>query len=88
MSEGWWSSWDCVGNTYFKLSTRIYTRDQEVEIKSMIDLELVKKDMLRYVRGVRGMGRDLSSHHVVLSKVRLVGAWIKRLGLGGLEVRN
>ena len=27
---------------------------------------------------VRGMGRDLSEHYVVLCKVRLVGAWIKR----------
>ena len=37
--------------------------------------------MLRYVqdvRAVRGMGRGLSDHHVVLYKVRLVGAWIKR----------
>ena len=27
---------------------------------------------------VRGMGRGLSDHYVVLCKVRLVGAWIKR----------
>ena len=42
---------------------------------------LVKKDMLRYVQDVRavgGMGRGLSDHHVVLCKVRLVGAWTKR----------
>ena len=41
----------------------------------------VKKDMLHYmqdVRTVRGMGRGLSDHHVVLCKVRLVGTWIKR----------
>ena len=25
-----------------------------------------------------GMGRGLSDHHVVLYKVKLVGAWIKR----------
>ena len=30
------------------------------------------------MRAVRGMGRGLSDHHVVLCKVRLVGAWIKR----------
>ena len=39
----------------------------------MIDLVLVKRDMLQYVqdvRAVRGMGRDLSDHHVVLRKVR------------------
>ena len=43
----------------------------------MIDLVLGKKDMLRYVQDVRagrGMGRGLSDHHVILCKVRLVGA--------------
>ena len=47
----------------------------------MIDLVLVKRDMLRYVqnvRVVRGMGRGLSDNHVVLCKFKLVGAWIKR----------
>ena len=37
-----------------------------VEIKSMIDLALVKRDMLRYVqqvRTVRGMGCTLSDYH-------------------------
>ena len=41
----------------------------------------VKKDMLRYVlymRTERGLGRGLSDHHVLLCKVRLVGAWIKK----------
>ena len=28
------------------------------------------------VRAVKGMGRGPSDHHVVLCKVRLVGAWI------------
>ena len=40
-----------------------------VEIKSMIDLVLIKRDMLRYaqdVRAVRGMGCGLSDHHGVL----------------------
>ena len=61
----------------------------------MINLVLVKKGMLRYiqdVKAVRGMGQDLSDLHVLLCKVRLVGAWIKRrvvvVGLGGLEARN
>ena len=27
---------------------------------------------------MRGLGRGLSDHYVVLFKVRLVGAWIKR----------
>ena len=43
----------------------------------MIDLVLVKRDMLHYVqdvRAVRGMGRCLSDHYVVLCNVRLVGS--------------
>ena len=47
-------------------------------IESMIDLVLVKRDMLQYVRMVREMGRSLSDHHVALCKVRFVGTWIKR----------
>ena len=46
----------------------------------MIDLVLVKKDMLHYVqdmKAVRGMEKDLSDHHVQC-KVRLVGACLKR----------
>ena len=52
-----------------------------VEVKRMIDLVLVKRDMLRYVqdvRVVRGMGCGLSNHYVILCKFRLVEAWIKR----------
>ena len=47
-----------------------------MEVKSMRDLVLVKKDMVRYVqdmKAVRGMGRGLSNHHAVVYKVRLVG---------------
>ena len=47
----------------------------------MIYLVLVKRNMLRYgqdVRAVRGMGCGPSDHYVVLCKIRLVGAWIKR----------
>ena len=43
--------------------TRVAKGQGGVETKSMIDLVLVKRDMLRYeqdVRAVRGMGRDLS----------------------------
>ena len=57
-----------------------------MQVKSITDLVLVKKDMLRYVqdvRAVRGMGQGPLDHHVVLCKVRLVGAWIKRRGGGG-----
>ena len=42
----------------------------------MIDLVLVKKDILCFVqdiRAVRGMGRVISDHNVVLCEVRLVG---------------
>ena len=64
----------CVGNTYLKRrSLHKYTRvarvQDRVEVKSMIHMALVKKDMLRYVqdeRAVRGMVRGLSDHHVVL----------------------
>ena len=53
-----------VGNTYFKhRSLHKYTRvtrgQDGVEIKSMLDLVVVSKDMLQYVQEVmvvRGMG--------------------------------
>ena len=51
----------------------------------MIDLALVKRDMLQYVQDVstvRGMGSGLSDHYVLLCKVRLVGAGIKRREVG------
>ena len=59
-----------MGNTYFKhRSVHKYTRVARgqggVETKSIIDLVLVKRYMLRYVhdvRAVKGMGRDLSDH--------------------------
>ena len=75
---------DCVWITHtFKHSslhkyTRMPMGRDAVEVKSMINLGLVKKDMLPYVQNVRGMGRDHSDHHVVLCKVRLVRTWIKR----------
>ena len=56
--EEWWSSVAerglRMGNTYFEhKSLHKYTRmprgQDEVEIKSTIDLVLVKKDLLRYV---------------------------------------
>ena len=43
----------------------------------MIDLVLVKKDMLHYA--VRGMGRGLSDPHALLNKVKLMGVWIKTI---------
>ena len=71
--------------TYFKhRSLHTYTRvaraREAVEIKRMIDLMLVKRDMLRYVQDVgamREMRRGLPDHHDLLCKARLVGAWIK-----------
>ena len=62
--------------------TRVAKGQGGVETKSMIDLVLVKRDILRYVQDVRvmrGMGHDLSDHYVVLCKFRLVGAWITRI---------
>ena len=75
----------CAGNTYFEhKSLNKYTRgtrsQDEVEINGMIDLVLVKKDMLHYVqevRAVRIIGLFFSDIHLVLCKARLVGAWIK-----------
>ena len=54
----------CVSNTYFKYRslhkyTRVAKGQNGVEVKSMIDLVLAKKDNLPYVqdvRAVRGMG--------------------------------
>ena len=48
----------CVGNTYFKhRSLHKYTRvargQDGLEVKSMIHLVMVKKDMVRYVQDVR-----------------------------------
>ena len=59
----------------------------------MIDLVLVKRDMLQYeqdVRAVRGMGCGLSDRHVVLCKDRLAGEWIKRrkMVVGAKRIRS
>ena len=75
-----------VSSTYFKLRSlnrykRVARGQAGVAVKCMIDLVLVKKNMLRYgqgVRAVRGIGLGFSYHHVVLRKVRLAGAWIKK----------
>ena len=50
-------------NTYFEhKSLHKYTRmargQDGVKVKSMIDLVLVKKDMIRYVQDVRGSKRN------------------------------
>ena len=74
-----------VGNTYFKHKslhkyTKVAKGQNGVEVKSMIDLVLVKKHMQRYVqdkRAVRGMGRGLSDNHIIPCKARLVHAWIR-----------
>ena len=76
----------CIGKTYFEhKKTHKYTRvarDQDgVEVNSMIDLALVKNDILYFlqdVMAVRGMGQGISDQHVELRKVRLEGTWIKR----------
>ena len=77
MEEEWWTSVpkrSCVRGIH-TLRTRVcvYTRvasgKERVEVESMIDLVLVKKDMLRYVQdgeAVGGMGRGLSDPLVVL----------------------
>ena len=50
------------GNIYFKhrnlhKHTRVARGHEGVEVKSMIDLGLVKRDMLRYVQDVRVVKR-------------------------------
>ena len=50
----------CVGNTYFEHNnfhkyTRVTRGQDGVEVKSMIDLVLVKKDMLRFLQDVRAV---------------------------------
>ena len=56
-----------------------------LEIKSMVNLVLVKKGMLRYVRAVKGIGGGFSDY-----QVRLVGPWIKRREVvdGGSRIRS
>ena len=47
----------------------------------MIDLMLMKKDMVWFVqdvRAVRGLEHGISDHHIVLCKGSLVGTGIKR----------
>ena len=69
-----------VGVTYFKHKclhkyTRVTRGQDRVEIKSMVDLILVKRNVLPYVqdvKAVRGIGRGLSDHHIVLCKVRII----------------
>ena len=88
----------CEGNAHFKYRslhkyTRVARGQDGVEIKSMIDLVLVKRNMLGYVqdvRTVRGMGRSLSDNHAVLCKVRLVRTWIKRreVVVGARRIRS
>ena len=73
-----------MGNTYFEPRslhwyTRLARNKDGAEVKSMIDLVLLKKVILRYIqdmRAVRGLGRGVSDHHFALCKVRLVGACI------------
>ena len=101
MTEEWWSSTqkeDYVWVIYFKHRsmhkyTRLAKEQDGVELKSMIGLVLVKRDVLRYVqdaRTVKGMGRGLSDHHIVLCKVRLLEAWIKRreVVVGARRIRS
>ena len=70
--------------------TKVARGQDRVEVKWMIDLGSVKKDMVCYeqdVRAVRGKERGLSDHHVALHKVRLVDGLNKRREVG-LGVRN
>ena len=76
----------CVSNTFFKHKsihkyTRVGVGRDGIEVKSMIDLVLVKKEMLKYmldVKSVRCLEMGLSDHYVVLCKIKLVGTWMER----------
>ena len=51
------------------------------EVKSLIDMVLVKKEMLKFVmdvKAVRGLGMGISDHYIVLCKIVFVGAWMER----------
>ena len=72
----------CVGNIYLKHKSlhkypKVARGQDGMEVMTMIDLPLAKKDMLPYVQdkiAVRGMGRVLSDHYVVLCQVKLEDA--------------
>ena len=70
--------------------TEVARGQDGVEVKSIIDLVLVKKDMVCYVQDVRGMGKGISDHQVLLRKVRLVGGWIKKreVVVGARRIRS
>ena len=67
----------CLDDTYFGHNslheyTRVANGQDRVEVKSIIDMVLVTKYMLRFVQDVRamkGMGRGISDHHFVLCNV-------------------
>ena len=80
----------CVCNTFFDHKsvhkyTRVGTGRDGTEVKSLIDVVLVKKEMLKYVmdvKSVRGMGMGISDHYIVLCKIKFVGAWMEKKGRG------
>lgn len=74
-----------VANTYFQhKNIHKYTwsvRRGENECKSLIDLVLVKKEMMRDildVKAIRGLNGGISDHMIVLCKLRLIGSWVKK----------
>ena len=76
MGEKWWSSVLNFEHKNLHKWTRVVRGQDGLEVKSMLALVLVKKDILHFVqdmRAKRGMGRGITDHHVILCKVRLVG---------------
>ena len=60
-----------MGNTYFKHKslpkyTRVVWGQDGVEIKSMIDLVLVEKDMLRYLQDMRAVSRWEEAYQITM----------------------
>ena len=75
----------CVGNTFFKhKDIHKYTRvgqSRNGEVRSMIDLVLFKRNMLKDVcdvKCIRGLSGGLSDHMIVLCKLRVIGTWMRR----------
>ena len=75
----------CIANTHFRhKAIHKYTwrgKRGGTECRSLIDLVLVKKDMLRDivdVKALRGLNGGVSDHMIVLCKLKLIGAWVKK----------
>ena len=73
----------CIGYAYFEHKnlykyTMVARGQDGLEVRSIIDLVLVKKDMLPYLqdmRAVRGMGGSLSNYQITMLYCVKLGWW-------------